>query len=190
LEGVELCEIDTTNCVVSDADGFASLELPADGETAYTAEREGYAPRLYTEVISEDSLPLMGLVMLPEQEVAEEHERVGSPYPMEGTGTVGIGIYPGFAGVTFELLNATGTVWYLDEGFIWNTELTATTDVVDAFGGFTEVTPGVVEVKIGGTAAQGCTPTQGWPAEAANTMRVPVREGYTSFSTSACPVPP
>jgi hypothetical protein len=66
LEGVELCEIDTTNCVVSDADGFASLELPADGETAYTAEREGYAPRLYTEVISEDSLPLMGLVMLPE----------------------------------------------------------------------------------------------------------------------------
>jgi hypothetical protein len=168
---------------------LASLELPASGETAYTAEKEGWPPRLFSEVISEDAPPLVQLVMLPEQNITDNHERVGSPYPMEGTGTLFVNIDPNFAGATFELVNATGTAWYLDEGFIWSTDLTATTDGTDAVGGFTEVAPGIVEVTIGGTAA-GCTPYQAWPAEAENTSRVPVREGYISTSTWTCPVPP
>ncbi len=190
LGGVELCELDTPNCVMSDAGGFATLALPADGETAYTAQKEGWAPAIFMEVISAESPSLRGMLVLPEEHVADEHERVGSPYPMQGTGTLMVEINPNFAGVTFELANATSTEWYLDEGPIWSTDLMATTDVVAAVGGFTEVTPGVVEVEIGGTAAQGCAPTEGWPAEAENTMRVVIREGYISAPGSTCPVPP
>ena len=189
LEAVELCELDTTNCVITDAGGLASLELPTEGEVAYTAQKEGWTPTIFMEVMSPDSPSLRGLLMLPEEYVAEEHERVGSLYPMQGTGTLQVGIEPGLDGVTLELMNATGTAWYLDEGPVWSTDLVATSDAVAAFGGFTEVTPGVVEVKLGGTAAQGCTPTGAWPAEADNTLRVLVREGYLTTTASTCPGP-
>ena len=44
LEGVELCETDTTNCAMTDADGLASLMLPTDQEVSYTLSKEGYVP--------------------------------------------------------------------------------------------------------------------------------------------------
>jgi hypothetical protein len=189
LEGVELCELDTTSCVLTDAGGLASLKLPTEGEVAYTAQKEGWTPAIFMEVMSPDSPSLRMLLMLPEGYVAEQHERVGSPYPMQGTGTLQVQIEPDFDGVTLELMSATGTAWYLDEGPIWSTDLVATSDAFAAIGGFTEVTPGVVEVKLGGTAAQGCTPTGAWPAEAENTLRVLVREGYLTTAVSTCPGP-
>ena len=58
---------------------------------------------------------------------------------------------PGFAGVTFELVNATGQAYYYDEARNWSTALTETTD--QGWGGFVEVSPGDrFQVIYGGTA--------------------------------------
>ena len=66
---------------------------------------------------------------------------------------------------------------------------TATTSL--GIGGFTEVTPGEVQVKAGGTADR-CIPrlSDGWPGDDMNTITLPVREGYVTHGILDCPVQP
>jgi hypothetical protein len=187
VEGARLCEIDTDNCVLTDADGTATLMLPIDRETAYTRDKEGYAPWLTPVLLSEGGA-LQRWVVPTDERIANDHERVGSPYPMSGTGSIAVGISSAFAGATFELLDATGVPWYMDEDFDWRPDLTATTS--SEIGGFTEVTPGVVQFKLGGTADP-CAATNvvAWPGNEPNSFRAPVREGHVTGPWVDCPQP-
>jgi len=187
LEGVRVCEMDSTNnCAVTDANGEATLVLPIGQDTGYTLDKEGYASWLAPTIIGANQTAL-GMNMATAQGVADGHAAVKSPYPMRGTGTVGVQLFPGFAGATFELVAATGTAFYMDTDadYTWRSDLTETASI--GIGGFTELTPGEAQVNIGGTAS-GCTSTD-WPSSEADRIRAPVREGYVTLSGVTCPLP-
>ena len=50
LERVRPCETDTANCATTDADGMASIALPADQQVSYALEKDGYTPHLAADV--------------------------------------------------------------------------------------------------------------------------------------------
>ena len=188
LDGVEICEIDTTaNCMMTDAKGEATLMLPI-GETGYTVTREGYGAYLFGIVMRTEGQIGARFIFPTDDWAIAIHEATMSPFPMRGTGTVQIGIDPGFAGVTFELDGATGKPYYFDDDGPNpqpNADLTATTD--RGFGGFTEVSPGEFRAVLAGTAS-GCVASVGWPSDP-NSVRFPVREGYITYPIFACPLP-
>jgi hypothetical protein len=116
-----------------------------------------------------------------------------SPYPRRGTGSIGIFIGPGFAGATFDLLNATGTRYYEPYQDPWDPPpytdpaLEATSE--SGVGGFVELTPGTVQIQFGGTA-ENCVPNIAWPGDVENSVRVPVLEDHGSIVFVTCSVPP
>jgi len=186
LEGAQLCETDATNCVVTDETGSATIELPFDQEVSFTVTKEGYTADLIAVVIPPTGWSGQVLTMPPARWAKNQHERVMSPYPMRGTGTISMEVYPEFAGATFELIEATGKAFYWDEQARWSLDLTETTSV--GKGGFAEVTPGVFHVEFGG-AAESCIPGWGWPGDLEKSIRYPVQEGYITIATATCPLP-
>ena len=108
---------------------------------------------------------------------------------MEGTGTIYVIVASDplaldrFAGATFDLLGTEGKPYYLDEELNWSPDLTATTSF--GVGGFVEVSPGVFEVEIGGTA-ENCLVVRGWHSDSQNAIRLPVREGFTTVARVDC----
>ena len=186
LEGVEVCETGTTNCVVTNANGGATLLLPVDQEISYTLKKEGYAWMLHADVIPPDGVRArIGMAM--DRSWAEAYENVMSQYPMGGTGGIGFFLTPsGFAGATFDLVEATGKGFYIDEEGNWNPDLAATAS--NGIGGFLEVAPGEFQIEVGGTA-QGCVPDWGWPSDIKNSVRFPVQAGYITVARVTCAVP-
>jgi hypothetical protein len=187
LEGVKICATDTDDCVWTNDAGRATVQIPIDREFSFTLEKEGYGKELNLGF-----QPPQDSYFFPFQALEEEqffsllHEQVGSPYPMEGTGTLQVipldGLYSivatgcvGVAGRTFELSNAEGKRYYVDEEGNWDANLTATS--CWGWGGFTEVPPGEVQIEIGGNA-KNCQVVYGWPGTVQNSVRMPVRAGF------------
>ncbi|MBW2586189.1 MAG: hypothetical protein JRD92_04495 [Deltaproteobacteria bacterium] len=152
LEGVEVCETDTSNCATTDAEGETILMLPANQETSYTVEKEGWVPYLIAGVLT-GGTATNSWPMLSDQLGEEVSDIMMTPYPWTGGG-IALTAFPRMAGVTFDLVDATA------EGFY-----------------------------VGGTATT-CTRSFGWPADAANRIRLPVQVGYLSFgSMNNCDAP-
>jgi hypothetical protein len=192
LEGVQLCETDTTNCAMTDDGGNAAVDLPVDREISYTLHKPGYVPHLRADVLSVDG-SYVPTSMSTDANTSSQYERVMSPYPMQGTGSIvaqafsdELGIRP-IAGATFELISAAGKAHYGDDDGNWSLNLSATT--TQGSGGFTEVSPGEHEMAISG-AVENCQVLRGWPSDSGNTMRVPVREGHHTISRWFCPDEP
>jgi hypothetical protein len=174
---------------MTDADGNAAIELPVNREVSYTMEKEGFVKHLRADVLAGDEY--RPLTMSTDAQIAAQYERVMSPYPMEGTGTIlaqsfrdVLGVLP-IAGPTFELVGAAGKAYYADEEGNWSLDLTATTSA--GVGGFVEVSPGEHELRISGTVGN-CQVLRGWPSDSENTMRFPVREGYLTVTRWYCPL--
>jgi len=85
--------------------------------------------------------------------------------------------------VAFDLVDETATAVYIDEAGNPNPDLTATTSFGQ--GAFLEVTPGEHQVEFGGVFTN-CTAWTGWPGDAANRIKVPVRAGYYSYASMNC----
>jgi len=186
LGGVQLCENNTTNCTVTYTSGLGVIQVPAGQEISYTLEKEGYASYLYADIVPPDgSQPTF--VMLTDELLAKEHGRLMSPYPLEDKGEIAIELHPPFAGATFNLVDATGKAYYVDEEPSWNADLSATTSL--GRGGFVEVSAGVFQIELGGTA-QDCVPRLAWPSDVENSIEIPVREGFRTFATVLCSVGP
>ena len=180
--GVQICQTGTSNCVQTGADGNGLLEgLPVDEEVSSTIDKEGFVSYLDQFVV-----PATGDVVVEglatEQRLAEQYELMMSPYPMVGTGMIFIDTGT-FVGATLTLVGTTGKAFYRDVDGDFDPDLTATT----AFGGggFLEVTPGEFQVEIGG-AADNCAVFRGWADDSANTVKVPVQEGYMSRTKVDC----
>jgi hypothetical protein len=190
VEGLQLCETDTANCMTTDANGNAAIELPVNREVSYTMEKEGFIKHLRADVLAGDEY--RPITMSTDAQSASQYELVMSPYPMEGTGTIFVqafsdelGVLP-IAGATFELIGAAGKAYYTtDEEGNWSLDLTATTS--RGVGGFVEVSPGEHELRISGTV-ENCQVLRGWPSDSENTMRFPVREGYLAITRWYCPL--
>jgi hypothetical protein len=185
LEGALLCQMDAETCGLSDAGGRVSVEIPIGVETAVTLTKEGYLPYLFPFVAGPAGRSA-SFGVESNQLAANQYERVESPYPMGSQGAVFLAARPlNIVGATFELLDATSvTQFYLDEECWFDPNLKATASC-DGWGGFTEVNPGVLQAKIGGRVS-GCKPVYGWPGDAEDTVRFPVREGYATWVSWNC----
>jgi len=184
LEGVDLCEADTTNCATTDAAGVAQIRVPANQEVTYTLSKDGFVPYVVGDV---SEPPVIGGTwpMISDALMEAVGERVGFTWPSDD-GLVPLAAFPLQAGVTWEIDDGTATVYYMDEACLAQTDLTATTSV--GRGGFLDVSVGVREIEFGG-AATNCTTGIAWPGAGANQIRVPVRAGHMGFGSMNCDPP-
>lgn len=184
LEGVELCEADTTNCATTDAAGLAQIMVPANQEVTYTLSKDGFVPYVVGD-LSES--PGIGGTwpMIRDALMEAEGERVGFAWPSDD-GLVALAVSPRQAGVTWEIDDETTTVYYMDEDVVAQTDLTATTTV--GRGGFYDASVGVRAVDFGG-AATNCAAGTAWAGDAANQIRVPTRAGHISYGSMGCDEP-
>ena len=184
LEGVDLCEADTTNCATTDAAGLAQIMLPANQEVTYTVSKSGFVPYAVGDV---SEPPGIGGTwpMISDALMEAEGERVGFSWPSED-GLLPLAVSPNQAGVTWEIDVESATVYYMDEDGVAQTDFTATTSA--GRGGFYDASVGVREVDFGGAAAN-CTPGIAWPGTAPNQIRVPVRAGHFGYGSMDCDAP-
>ncbi|MDH3653326.1 MAG: hypothetical protein OEN21_03580 [Myxococcales bacterium] len=184
LEGAAFCETDTENCEMTDANGQATIEIdvPADGQISYTYTKDGYASALRTEVVDDTFVGGRTNWTLTDAEMQRQADLVMTPYPYEGTGALVVSVFPR-SGATFELVGASGKGFYYDAQGDPSLDLDSTT--TNGVGGFVEVAPDEVEVRLGGTATN-CVAEFGWPGSEANTIRMPVKVGFVSWSGVVC----
>jgi len=186
LEGAEACETDTTNCVVTDENGEATLNLQPNEEVSFSVTKDGYEPKLKVDETDEDFHSSQGVNLERDELVEARYESVMSEYPPTGVGTVRVGLEPAIEGATCELIGATGKAFYVDEEGQWSLDLEATTSSGKC--GFLEVPPGEFQIEIGG-AGSGCVPKQAWPRDAEDSIRFLVRDGYLTALSVGCPTP-
>jgi len=187
LEGVEVCETDiTTNCATTDPTGNATLELPSGQNVSWTLVKDGYGSVLFPTFTGPNFDPEFTTMMVTDEWLTDAFRGLMSPYPLVDEGMVWLFEVPAFAGVTFDLQNATGKQYYADENGNLSLDFDATTSFGQ--GGFVEVLPGEFEVEIGGTA-QRCFPNWAWPSDEDNRFTIPVREGYMTVAGARCPPP-
>jgi len=206
--GVRICEADTENCVMTNQLGRADLRVPSDREVMFTIEKEGYG-RILVADVSDDTFGAGGRGdgvvtdwrLYPPEQLAAIAEQLGTRYPWVD-GIVGLRATGSAAstGATFTPVSSTidmvGERFYYDadsEPKQYSLDLEATTATLNTKrlplfeGGFTEVSPGEQQFEFGGTAADCSLLEYGWPVEGApNTIRVPVRDGYTTLGSMAC----
>lgn len=200
LEGVQVCEADADpeNCVMSNAFGIVTLFLPADQEVTITMDKEGYGRWVTGDVSDETFDPTVtGRRMYTDAQLAAIAGQLQTPYPWQG-GIVGLVTFPSLpaGGATFapvgSTVDAVGDSFYYDSATEeYSLDLDATTAVGESWllplaeGGFTEITPGEQQFEYGGTAGD-CEASWAWPGDTANTIRVPVREGYRTYGSMIC----
>lgn len=183
LEGAAFCETDTENCEMTDANGQATIEVvvPADKRISYTYTKEGYLSVLYTDVVDETLFTDRSHWTLTDAQMEDLSDAVMTPYPYEGTGTLVVSV--DLIGATFELVGASGKAYYFDAQGEPSLDLTSTT--TNGQGGFVEVAPDEVEVRLGGTAAN-CTPLSAWPGSEDDAITMRVKPGFLSWSSVFC----
>jgi hypothetical protein len=187
LEGAAFCETDTENCEMTDANGQATIEVvvPADQQISYTYTKDGYVSALRTEVVDDTFVGVRTNWTLTDAEMKRLADLLMTPYPYEGTGSIVVDVGL-LSGATFELVPASGTGFYYDAQGDPSLDLDSTS--TSGAGGFFEVAPGEVEVRLGGTATN-CVAAFGWPGSEANTIRMPIKAGFVSWSGLICAAP-
>ena len=194
LAGVKICESDTVNCVTSNVDGKAVLELPVNQEVAVTMEKDGYVPVIFAYLTDTTFGGDQGHYKPSNENSAVLFtEHLALAYPLQG-GTIIVTTFPATtAGVTFDLVDETNEAFYFDaESRRYSFDLDATTgdpmpwNLPLAMGGFAELSPGEYEIEFGG-AADGCVGSRlAWPGRTMNSIRLPVKEGFVTFGSIGC----
>lgn len=196
VEGVKICALDTDDCVWTNDEGRAVVQVPIGRDFGFTWEKDGYSPVLVADFRPPDGSRLIQEILMTEEERLEKlHQQVGSPYPMRGTGS--ILVVPldsrlvttstpcaGTTGRTFGLSSVAGQGFYYDEGGNWDANLTATS--CWGWGGFTEVPPGEVQIEIGTGPWEHCFAAHAWRGPIENSIRVPVRAGFWTIVDIDC----
>ena len=203
--GVQICQADTDNCEITDVLGRAEVTVPFNQEVAFTLEKEGYGSYMFGDV-SDESRGVQRR-LYPDDQLAAIADQLQTPYPWEG-GIVGLMVVdnlPGsVAGITFTPVGSTidmvGEPFYFDAepSSQYSLDLEATTAVALSErqnaglglplrdGGFTEVIAEEQQFEFGGTAGDCPCIVWGWPGDAPNRIRVPVRAGYTTYGYMLC----
>ncbi|MCZ6805780.1 MAG: hypothetical protein O7F08_02410 [Deltaproteobacteria bacterium] len=199
-EGVQICQLDTDNCVTTDEMGEADLVVPSNQEVAYTFEKEGFGSRLSGDVTDPTFAGgSFTWILYANERLEAIAAQLGTPYPLEGSivalvSFVGTRGDEGPAGATFTPVTSgtVGEAFYFDSATgQYSLDLEATTATTStarlplAQGGFTEVAPGEQQFEFGGTRSN-CVASWAWPGDAPNTIRIPVRDGFISYGSIVC----
>jgi hypothetical protein len=180
LPGAEVCRADTDDCVVTDEEGRASIELPSDSEVSYTITKEGFGSYLISDV--NNGRLDHRFIMYGDDELERLAPLMGTTYPWTDTGIIILRVYSE-PGVVFELVGQPNEPFYFSNGDTPSTELDSTTD--DGRGGFTDLVEGEYTVEFNDPQVL-CRPFTAWPGEMDNRVKVPVKPGYISYSSMAC----
>lgn len=190
IEGVEICVIDTTNCEMTNANGLATLTLPANSEVTLRIDKSGYAPTVSPQTTKDLDVTGIRTAVLSDATSALMAGVLGTAYPLGDTGVIAISALTdpataddnGIAGVTFAL--AQEPTYYLDENGFPSFDLSATTSP-DGVGGYIELPPGVHEITVGGTASN-CNLLSAWPGTTEDSIRLPVAAGAFTQAFIVC----
>lgn len=189
LEGVEVCELGTENCAATDATGFVTMTLPANGEITLTVLKDGYTPTLSPQLTAEADIDGVRTALLDDQTVSLLAGVLQTPYPLVG-GVIAISALTepiraddnGIAGITFT--SEGKSPYYLNESGFPTYEIDATTEP-DGAGGFVGLEPGTYQVAVGGTASN-CNVVSAWPGTSDGSIRVPVADGFFTQAFITC----
>ena len=203
LEGVRACVYEHSDvaCATTDAMGHYELAgVPSGVETAVTFEKQGYLSVLVPGKFSADTRVNFNM---PSDAIAMSFlQIVGATYPLGDTGVVlataqtGVKAPAGAdAGLATEILDGVSVSvspksgagpFYANEGSIPDTKLMMTTKN-RAFGaGFTNLTPGEVEVTFSHPSLDCSQIIFGWPSTKPHTARVPVIAGSLTNVVMRC----
>jgi len=186
MPGAEVCETDTANCTMTDAEGMATLNLPDESEVSYTITKEGFGSYLVSDVNDGNLEPWFW--MYDDEELARLAELMGTTYPWTDDGIIVMREFSreGFEySVMFDLVDQPNDAFYFLDGDTPSTDLDSTTD--DGRGGFTDVAPGEYEVElIGADFPVVCAAFTAWPSVVRNRVRVPIKAGYISYASMSC----
>jgi hypothetical protein len=218
LEGVRSClaYAGTEECVVSNAQGkLVHNHPPANVEYTFTHQKEGYEGMVFGGFQGVNPFgglrctePLVSTWLYRDDDPERQAlaAQLDAPYPSE-RGIVALIVhgpdtYVNFAGVSFVPVDSTagevGEVFYCDTATgQYSLDLDETAACPEAWpllilqgqGGFTEVTPGVQEFEVTGAVGDCYGPGFGWPSDAPNRIRVPVRAGFRTWGTVQCDPP-
>jgi hypothetical protein len=219
IEGVESCVTyaDTTEevCDTSNAEGKLQRERArADEEYTLSHEKEGYEGSLGGGLIGENgfgtsfcpSTIYSNWTLYPDDDLERQAlaAQLETPYPWQG-GIVALFVVSpnsgaGLGGVSFVPVGSTadqvGHAFYYDAATQqYSLDLEETTAVASPGalplnqGGFVEVTPGVQEFEVIGAVGDCYGPGFGWPGDAPNRIRVPVRAGFRTGGNVQCDPP-
>ena len=180
LPGAEVCETDTNNCVMTDAEGLATINLPSDTDVSYTITKEGFGSYLISDL--NNGRLEHRFVMYGDEELARLAPLMGTTYPWTDTGIIILRVYSE-PGVVFDLVGQANEPFYFADGDTPSTELDGTTD--DGRGGFTDVAEGEYQVEFIDSQVA-CRPFTAWPGDMDNRVRVPVKAGFISYSSMSC----
>ena len=190
VAGAEVCVLDTEDCATASSDGVAVVNLPANSETGVTVRAVGFNPTIVPETTGENFNADQTTTVLSEGVAATLGALLEIDYPLDGTGVVALNaVLPlpdsgGLPGASYSLTTGTGTGYYLNAGGIPVYALDATTAPLGS-GGYVEVTPGTIEIDVGGSASD-CIPAAGWAGTSANSIRLPVRDGFFTVGVTRC----
>lgn len=175
-----VCQTDTDNCVMTDAEGMATIQLPSDSEVSYTITKEGYGSYLIPDV--NNGRLDHRFYMYSDEELARLAPLMGTTYPWTDTGIIILRVYSE-PGVVFDLVGQPNEPFYFADGETPSTELDGTTD--DGRGGFTDLAEGEYQVEFVDPQVL-CRPFTAWPGDMDNRVKVPVKAGYISYSSMSC----
>jgi hypothetical protein len=182
MVGAQVCETDTTNCTTTDAEGMATINLPADVDVSYTITKEGFASYLVSDVNT--GKLLIWTWMYPEEEVTRLAGLIGTTFPGTGDGLIIIRAFTD-PGVMFDLVGEPNEPFYFIDGDTPSREIDATTE--DRRGGFTDVAPGEYQFDVFGAPGP-CQPFVVWPGDQDDRFKVPVKADYISWVSVTCTV--
>ncbi|MGB5695719.1 MAG: hypothetical protein WBM46_08715 [Polyangiales bacterium] len=192
VSGVKVCQLDTTNCGTTNAQGKLVLELPSNQEVAVSYEKEGYGSTIFATETDDMFREVQDFDLTPDEQWAALAEQLGVAYPFTGVALARVPTDP-LAGVTFELVGTTAEAFYFDaETMRYTFDLEASTaflqgyDFPLAWGGFLELSSGEHEIVYGGTAGDCTEPSLAWPGNMPNSIRLPVREGFRTYGSIIC----
>jgi hypothetical protein len=213
LEGVRSCVTyadSTDSCETSNASGRAVLEFRTNEEFTLTFEKEGYLSFVGGAYFGVNPygtswLPdVLEVGLLSEERLLEVAEQLGTSYPWQ-EGVVGLVVrdstHNELEGVTFVPVGSTvdevGQAFYydvatqqyrldLDETTVAGSALFPLGQVVFTE---TEVASEVQEFEVIGALGDCYGPRFGWPSDAPNRIRVPVRDGFATWGRMECDPP-
>jgi len=182
MPDAEVCETDTTNCTMTDAEGMATINLPDESEVSYTITKEGYGSYLVSDV--NNGKLEHWFWMYDDEELTRLAGLMGTTYPWTDDGIILIREFSE-ASVMFDLVGQSNNEFYFLNGDTPSTDLDSTTD--DGRGGFTDVATGEYQVEfIGVEVPVICTAFTAWPSDIRNRVKVPVKAGYISYASMSC----
>jgi hypothetical protein len=193
-EGVEICVEDGEACATSDADGLATVAAPQDAEVVLILEGDATFPDHVLPVTTTDEAQdvtlFTGTVDLIDQ-IFETAEGVLGTTLDGSLGTLAINARGGIGDMEHDVAGVTATLDPADgTPAVYTNEFGLPSDDIETSSAgailFYDLPTGTYTVSLS-HATRTCEAWLAWPGDSSGEVRVPVREGYYTQASVACP---